>query len=347
MTINPLISIIIPAYNVGKNLHVCLDSVLNQSYPHFEILLVNDGSIDETGDICDEYGKKDPRIRVFHKTNGGVGSARNVGLRNVKGDFICFLDSDDWIESDYFEQFLQSREDGNALIIFNHYVERKQQVTKKFSYQNVSYKKNDFSSAFTYLNFLRIGFICAKFFSSEIVKKHKIVFHEEIHYAEDLLFNLQYLKYIDQLKYLDYTGYHYMHYNPDSLSKTHNSFFSEYQAFELLKAELDVIIKCFELSHAAQVYIKNWLGRFFLRAIQTFYHNNSALTFTNRIQLLKKAYLPQNVKYLEGIEVLKLPAPIQFSIYLYKKGSFALYDQYMRLLFKLHRIKVNLPLVNR
>jgi Glycosyltransferases involved in cell wall biogenesis len=98
-----IISVIVPVYKAEKYINKCIDSILAQTYPNFEIILIEDGSPDNSGKICDEYALKDSRIRAFHKTNGGVSSARNVGLREAKGDLICFIDSDDFVEKDYFE----------------------------------------------------------------------------------------------------------------------------------------------------------------------------------------------------------------------------------------------------
>lgn len=99
----PEISIIIPVYNVEKYLRRCVDSVLNQTFKNIEIILVNDGSKDNCGKICDEYKQQDSRVKVFHKENGGLSSARNSGLEIAKGQFIGFVDSDDWVASDMYE----------------------------------------------------------------------------------------------------------------------------------------------------------------------------------------------------------------------------------------------------
>lgn len=103
---NPKISVIVPVYNVEKYLSRCIDSILAQTFTDFELLLIDDGSKDKSGNICDEYAKKDSRIRVFHKENGGVSSARNLGLDNAEGEWILFVDADDWIEQDYFPSHL-------------------------------------------------------------------------------------------------------------------------------------------------------------------------------------------------------------------------------------------------
>jgi len=110
---NPLISIIVPVYNVENYLAECLDSIINQSYSNFELIVVNDGSTDLSGVICDSYLKKDSRIKVIHKSNGGLSSARNAGLEEVTGDFIGFVDSDDVIDKDMYlnlSKFLNKNE---------------------------------------------------------------------------------------------------------------------------------------------------------------------------------------------------------------------------------------------
>lgn len=102
----PQISVIVPVYNAERYLHRCVDSILSQTFSNFELLLINDGSKDSSGAICDEYAAKDPRVRVFHKENGGVSSARNLGLDNACGEWIAFVDSDDWISENYLESML-------------------------------------------------------------------------------------------------------------------------------------------------------------------------------------------------------------------------------------------------
>lgn len=99
------VSIIVPVYNAEKYLVQCIDSILNQTFKDFELLLINDGSSDNSGKICEEYAKKDTRIRVYNKENGGVSSARNLGLENVTGEWIAFVDSDDWVEENYLDNF--------------------------------------------------------------------------------------------------------------------------------------------------------------------------------------------------------------------------------------------------
>lgn len=111
---NPLISVIIPVYKVEKYLHKCVDSVINQTYSKLEIILVDDGSPDNCGMICDEYSQKDSRIRVIHKENGGLSDARNAGLDIALGDYIGFVDSDDYIAPNMYEMMLQNAKKNKA-----------------------------------------------------------------------------------------------------------------------------------------------------------------------------------------------------------------------------------------
>ena len=114
----PTISIIVPVYNTEKYLHRCIDSILAQTFTDFELLLINDGSKDKSGEICDEYLNKDSRVRVYHKENGGVSSARNIGLENALGEWITFVDADDWIEDSMLEEVTDAAKKNNADLVF-------------------------------------------------------------------------------------------------------------------------------------------------------------------------------------------------------------------------------------
>ena len=117
MNENPKISIIVPVYNVEQYLPRCIDSILNQSFADFELLLIDDGSKDKSGAICDKYADKDDRIRVFHKKNGGVSSARNVGLDNAKGEWIAFVDADDSLKKQFLNNLFVNTDVDIDLVI--------------------------------------------------------------------------------------------------------------------------------------------------------------------------------------------------------------------------------------
>lgn len=210
---NPLISVIVPVYNSEKYLHRCIDSILSQTYTNFELLLVDDGSRDRSAAICDEYALKDSRVRVFHKENGGVSSARNLGLDNANGEWVAFVDSDDWVEKNYFFN-LQTDSDVEFVIV---------QGFVKYGVQKLSVFKIDDGAKNNIANLLDQMvypnlFVApwGRMFSLSIIKKYKIRF-PIISYFEDLIFNLSYLSCICVYSIVPDFSYHYEN-NDNSLS---------------------------------------------------------------------------------------------------------------------------------
>lgn len=117
MSREKLLSVIVPVYNVAPYLARCVDSILNQSYPSLELILVDDGSQDDSGKLCDEYAARDSRVRVIHKENGGLSSARNAGLDAAAGEYLTFVDSDDWIEPDSYGPMIALLEQNDAALV--------------------------------------------------------------------------------------------------------------------------------------------------------------------------------------------------------------------------------------
>jgi len=187
------ISIIVPVYNVEPYIRKCLDSVINQTYQNLEIICINDGSTDGSGKICDEYATKDSRIKVFHKVNGGVSSAKNLGLKNITGKYIGFVDSDDWIEPDMYEVLHKLAQSKDVPISVASYFKdtnaKSTLMTNKIriSESIISTKdmllyplKRDY-----YMGFC--GYLWNKLFSADIFLNNGLRFNEKINYAEDVL----------------------------------------------------------------------------------------------------------------------------------------------------------------
>lgn len=121
---SPKVSIIVPVYKAEAYLHRCIDSLLNQTFQDYEILLIDDGSPDKSGEICDEYAKKDNRVRAFHKENGGVSSARQCGIDNALGEYIIHADPDDWVEPNMLEElYAKAKEEDADMVICDFYIE--------------------------------------------------------------------------------------------------------------------------------------------------------------------------------------------------------------------------------
>jgi glycosyltransferase involved in cell wall biosynthesis len=204
---------------VEQYLHKCIDSILNQTFTDFELLLIDDGSPDKSGQICDEYAIKDSRIRVFHKENGGVSSARNLGLDNATGKWIAFIDSDDWVESTYLEHLLEGDEDVElrvmGIVIQNH-----KQKWKKYVIREESFLADDFWRFYKlYITQYVIMGPFLKLFLLSVINNFKIRFDPDLSLGEDLIFNLQYLNQIKSISVKKYTEYYYRH-TELSLSRT-------------------------------------------------------------------------------------------------------------------------------
>ena len=189
-----LISIIVPIYNVENYLRQCLDSIMNQTYQNFECLLINDGSPDNSADICREYVAKDARFRYFEKENGGVASARNLGIKRSEGAYITFIDSDDWVDSDYLEVLHNSLLEEDADISVSTYkrFEMSDGTWYFHSFQR-GYEKRVFINQeiieeFTKLNEYDASY---RFVSGKLVRKtvlHNILFNEMTTFGEDMEF---------------------------------------------------------------------------------------------------------------------------------------------------------------
>jgi len=181
------ISIIIPVYNVESYIRKCLDSVINQTYKNLEIICVNDGSTDGSGKICDEYAARDNRVKVFHKENGGVSSAKNIGLKNATGKYIGFVDADDWIEPDMYETLHKSAQNKNVPIsVASYFKDAIPMSNKERISDGIIDTKNMLLYPLKrdyYMGFC--GYLWNKLFSADIFKGLR--FNEKINYAEDVL----------------------------------------------------------------------------------------------------------------------------------------------------------------
>jgi glycosyltransferase involved in cell wall biosynthesis len=215
----PTISVIVPVYNVEQYLCKCLDSILNQTFTDFELLLIDDGSPDKSGQICDEYAQKDSRIRVFHKENGGVSSARNLGLDNAKGKWIAFIDSDDWVDNTYLEHLLEGDEDVELRVMGIMKQNNRMKWEKIVPYRGLFLEDN--LAEFYKLHFFLFIFNSpvVKLFSLSIINRINIRFDLYLSYGEDTIFHLQYLQQIKSISVKNYTEYYYRN-SESSLSKT-------------------------------------------------------------------------------------------------------------------------------
>ena len=191
---NRLVSIIIPVYNVQEYLEHCLDSVVNQTYTNIEIILIDDGSTDESLQICKLYAKCDNRVKLIIKENEGVSIARNIGISVSEGEFVTFVDSDDYVEKDYIEKLMSGMSESRDLVCCNlpptsHLRGKTLNDTQEMAQL-----------------FCEFGYTWGKLIRRSCID---ITFHRGVWYAEDFIFYVHLIKNLRCIKTLDWNGYHY------------------------------------------------------------------------------------------------------------------------------------------
>ncbi len=219
-----IVSIIIPVYNVEKYLERCLDSVINQTYKNIEIIIINDGSKDNSQSIIDRYAERDERIKPVIQKNQGLSEARNTGIRNSSGEYYYFLDSDDYIKDNTIELMLQNNDSEDIIIANLIAIDSKGNSNYRSFVHNLLLPPQELIKSDTKFDFFfgrAYGInACNKLYKSDFIKQHGIYFqkNDEI-YAEDLLFNLKCYTNSPKIKIIeDYT--YYYEFNPNSITKT-------------------------------------------------------------------------------------------------------------------------------
>lgn len=234
----PIISIIVPIYNVEKYLPKCIDSILNQTFKEFELILVDDGSLDNSGRICDEYSKKDKRIRVIHKENGGVSSARNVGVESSLGNYIGFVDPDDYIDKYMYQKMIDMCTIKNADIAICKFVrEINGQISEAKDGFYIRELDNVEGLRECFKGILYRHSLCNKLFKKKCFEG--IRFPEgRIH--EDLSTTYRLLANSNKSVYINYSGYIYVKRENSILTSTFNE--KRLQAFEGWKEILEFML---------------------------------------------------------------------------------------------------------
>lgn len=207
-----LISVVVPVYNVEKYLNRCVESIVNQTYKNLEIILVDDGSTDSSPAICDEWAQKDNRIKVIHKKNGGLSSARNAGIKALTGKYVCFIDSDDYIEINTFELMLKSitKDDYDVCICSANLVDKDYNIISKENYKSSTFSGEEVMKAFLTGKVFESISACDKLYKVSVIRNNNITFNEEEKWGEDFPFNYLYFKKVDKLISIDDRLYNYL-----------------------------------------------------------------------------------------------------------------------------------------
>lgn len=254
----PKISIIVPIYNAEKYLHYSLESILTQTFTDFELLLVDDGSNDKSMEICDEYAQADSRVKVLHKENGGVSTARNVGLSNANGEWVYFVDSDDIVLSDALDTFANLIEANTDFVMAGFYISdesgtkiKQPKVQKRCKLSPIQalkemYKPSDFSYQ---------GYLWCKLFKRSLIQQANLRFYDAISFNEDRLFILEYLCYTNNISYTTKPVYNYIQRSNSAmgaLKRGYNKkFATDFEAMVLMYERISNFTKDSELIRLA------------------------------------------------------------------------------------------------
>lgn len=274
-----LVSVIVPVYNVEKYLHRCIDSILAQTFTDFELLLINDGSKDNSGEICDEYAVKDERIRVFHKENGGASAARNYGLDKAAGMYVCFIDADDWVDKDYLEQLLPV--DGEDMVMCSFMYDTKEVFHIS---ELVRDRQNIGKDLHILIDHLAICAPWCKVMRRDIIEQNNIRFDTEVSAGEDMLFICDYFSAgLDKIRTISSPLYHYYIADNESLSHRIVSFETTEYVLECIKKRIDKLSRVYDWN-SDDGYKRHIITQFnnFIAYIK------SVPSFFKRVQLLKR-----------------------------------------------------------
>lgn len=323
------VSVIVPVYNAESRLELCLDSIIAQTYPEIEILLVDDGSKDKSGEICDRYAKKDRRFKVFHIENGGVSAARNYALGYAQGDYVQFLDSDDSLYPETISEKVNAIENQQCEMVVTAYNRESANVNDIISYdisglhdiENYTYffSKEEAHSYF-------FGVLWNKLYDAEILRKNNIRFSHKLSFAEDFVFNLEYMQYCKNVFIIQKPLYNYYFvFGTSSLSKN-NSVFE--QTWEIRRGTLYKYYKeFFKTMGWYEKYrnlVESYLFISFSRSIYDLFLAGKSIWFVRKvinkrrsepeIHEMSEIFKPYNSKQKLMITMLKLKADFLLTI---------------------------------
>lgn len=300
------ISVVVPVYNVEKVLPYCINSIINQKMADFELILVNDGSVDNSAGICDEYAKKDNRIKVIHNSNSGPSNARNTGIKIAKGKYICFVDSDDFVDDDYLQNLLEAKEiyqDYDNIWCGFQIVEDYKKSNPNVIVESES-KDKSFFQIKDYM-YLHEKWLNAspwnKLYSLDIIKNNNIYFCEDLCLGEDLLFNLQYIDYTNKnILVLNNSPYNYVCNGTESLD--HKYYDDLFSIYKLINKEMLEYFDKWCLSDEQKV--KAYAAAFYkyLSVLKNTFNKKNKRSLLNKIKYNNEILSSQ--EFIECVEIM-------------------------------------------
>lgn len=263
----PKISVIVPVYNAERYLQQCISSIIAQTFTNFELLLIDDGSSDESGNICEKYAANDSRIRVFHVKNGGASLARNLGLDVAVGEFVTFIDADDWVTSSYLQELIKDVDEQNVFILHPP-VRVFENNNTKAEIEELNCSTIEDKRFFIECGFLLFSEPHSKLFSLSVIKRYDIRFPEGVVVGEDGIFIARYLFYVMNIKTRNTPIYYYRDSETSVQKKIYDSA-SEWKAYQLWKLELEKLCYQVRINFASESiwYILSFLLNRYMNSV--------------------------------------------------------------------------------
>lgn len=326
------ISVIVPVYKVEMFLSQCIKSILGQSFTDFELLLIDDGSPDLSGEICMEWAKKDSRIRVFHQKNSGVSAARNKGLSEAQGKYVVFVDSDDWVFPNYLEHLYALAGKG---LVMQGYIRCNEDGVLEKEINAPKNGKYDLYDSETFFKGEDVDYLTSpwsKIFDLQLIKENRLCFDEQIHYGEDTLFVYSYILCCEFIVTAESADYVYRKLS-SSLSTKINSFHSEYIFFKKQYAFICELAHRLDISPRDMHKLLKFSLFYFQRALRTDYLSYHPISRTARIahikQLVRENRQYVDIYYQPDYKLDKIGR------FLLRMHQFAIYDFCFKFLFRL------------
>lgn len=261
MKINPKISIVMPMYGVEKYIASAIKSVLNQDFQDWELLIVNDGSPDNSRMIASSFAACDTRIKILDKDNGGLSDARNFGLNRANGEFVHFFDSDDWVESDFYSQLLSCVDDCD-LVVCGYKVDNENSYIERECFRGdlISVVNNNLHSLVTQF----LNFAWNKLFRRSFLVDNNLLYEKGLYRIEDSEFMSRFLMFAPKVNLITYSGYHYMVRNTGTLS----NIFDE-KIFEHMERSMRIHQQVFSILSTDTSNIRHELGKMSLSVVKS------------------------------------------------------------------------------
>lgn len=318
---NPIFSIIVPVYNTAPYLRQCLDSILAQTFEDWECILVDDGSTDGSGAICDEYDRLDERFQVVHIANGGVSKARNLGIERATGKWIAFVDSDDTLLPSCFQHLMSRVNDDTEIVIAGYGGERGTHIINEDIFLEGNLMRRYFIEKKIYSQ----SGPCQKLFCTGVIKKNNIQFPMDIHMGEDMIFFIRYMNHVNSAELVTSDEY-LVRSHEDSLSTKYYSYESERKCFDLWMGEIQRFVADIpwtESQKEAAVWRSRSLDTF-LRTMECLYKANGEIPFGHKIKLLHHIDKQEIKNFLHYYEPAKSSSKVMKSLIRYRLFAFFL-----------------------